>query len=164
MFSLYFFAVTILIIVINVLLSKQEKSLFFILETSLKWLFLLVVGLGGLMAALGHIFNSDEVAKQIGWAAGSPFQLEVAAANLSIAILGISSFWFRKMYWLATALAYAVFLYGAALVHISEMMNNNNYAQLNSGFFLWFSDVIVPTLLLITVLVYLKISKSNNTI
>lgn len=164
MFSVYFLALTILIIVINLLLSKQEKSLFFILETSLKWLFLIVVGLGGVIIFMMHAFNSDVIAKQIGWATGSPFQLEVAAANLAIAVLGISSFWFRKMYWLATALAYAIFLYGAAVVHIGEMMNRNNYAQYNSGFFLWFADVIVPTILLIFVLLYLKKAKANHTL
>ncbi len=162
MFSLFYIALAVLIIAVNMYFSEKEKNTFFVLETTLKWLILILIGIGGVIVFMMHTFNSDAIAKQIGWATGSPFQLEVGAANLAIAVLGIISYWQRKMFWLATVIAYAVFLYGAAGVHINEMMNNNNYAQYNSGFFLWFSDIIVPTILLILVFFYLKAAKSNS--
>lgn len=162
MFSLVYVALAVMVIIINFVITKKEKNTFFILETSLKWLIFIIIGIGGLMVFMMHAFDSDEIAKKIGWAAGSPFQLEVAVANLAIAVLGIISYWQREKFWLATVIVYAVFLYGAAGVHISQIISNNNNAQYNSGFFLWFNDIILPSVFLILVLYYLKVLKANK--
>src|SRR2546430_86090 len=46
-----------------------------------------------------HFFFADEIAAAIGWAPGSPFQTEVAFANLAIGALGAATFW-RRDFWL----------------------------------------------------------------
>ncbi len=161
MFSIYFLIFAILIFIINLFFSKKERNTHFILETFLKWFFLVIVGLGCVFAFMGHTFHSDETAKMIGWGTGSPFQFEVAMANLAIGITGIFAFWFRKTYWLAASIVYAVFLLGAACVHIMQMAENNNYSPLNSGFFLWFNDITLPIIIFILVLWYLKLDKKK---
>ena len=42
-----------------------------------------------LRSFFGHLFFSDVVADSVGWPRGSPFQHEMAFANLAVGILGI---------------------------------------------------------------------------
>ncbi|MBE2899220.1 hypothetical protein DNK57_00005 [Methanothermobacter thermautotrophicus] len=72
------------------------------------------VGLGSLWAFLGHAFMLDIIATYIGWPTGSPFQLEVAFANLSFGVLGLLSWKFRGEFWMATIIGFSVFYLGAA--------------------------------------------------
>lgn len=53
------------------------------------------MGLGGLSGFAMHIAFGQFIAEQIDWP-NSPFQNEVAFANLTIGILGLSSFWRRS--------------------------------------------------------------------
>jgi hypothetical protein len=107
---------------------------------------------------------ADRVAAQIGWQPGSPFQLEVAAANFAFGILGIYSVRFRGDFRLATAIGYAAFLPGAAVVHIREMVLTGNLAEYNAGAFLFIGDIFVPLMLFILVVVHRKILRKETTI
>jgi hypothetical protein len=69
------------------------------LHPLVQWMLFLSLGLASLWAAFGHFFMTEEVAKSIGWTP-SPFQHEVAGANLGIAlgaiaatVLGIAAAW-----------------------------------------------------------------------
>ncbi len=111
-----------------------------------------MIGLSGLVAFAGHIFMSDEVANQIGWPSGNPFQSEVAVANLAFAVLGICSFWRENTgFWLATALGYAVFMLGAGGVHVRDLVLHGNVAPLNSGAMILVTDLMFPLVLLFAV-------------
>ncbi len=57
-------------------------------------LYLLVIfaRVGGLIGFLGHTFKAQEIALKIGWQP-SPFQFEVAVANLAFGVLGILCLW-----------------------------------------------------------------------
>jgi hypothetical protein len=116
-------------------------------ESFVAWFLFAVVGLGGIWAFMGHAFVADEVAKQIGWPAGNPFQFEVAVANLSYGVLGLLCLHFRGLFRWATVIVYSVFLWGAAYGHIYEIMVNNNHEPGNAGFVLY-ADIITPFLLL----------------
>jgi hypothetical protein len=61
---------------------------------------------------LGHFFFADQVAESIGWAIGSPFQREVAFANLAEGILGLMCLKWRGSFWLATIVSYSIFFWG----------------------------------------------------
>ncbi|MCQ8904725.1 MAG: hypothetical protein NQU45_03285 [Methanothermobacter sp.] len=56
----------------------------------------------------------DIIATYIEWPTGSPFQLEVAFANLSFGVLGLLSWKFRGEFWMATIIGFSVFYLGAA--------------------------------------------------
>jgi hypothetical protein len=111
--------------------------------TLLLYIFIFEVGVSGIVSFLAHAFNADKIARYIGWPAGNPFQYEVACANLSYGILGILCIWLRGSFWVATAIACSVFLLGAGIGHIRDIIKNKNFAPGNAGFPLY-SDFIKP--------------------
>jgi len=115
-----------------------------------QWMLFLSLAPQSLWAALGHIFVSERVARSIGWAP-SPFQHEIGAANLGIglgaivaAILGPTAAW-------AIFFVAASFLWGAAAVHISDMVRKGNLEINNAGPIFWW-DILTPLTLLIALL------------
>ena len=132
---------------VHVLFFLKDRSPGSIGRTYLHYLLPIAIGLGGLIAFMGHAFRADEVARSIGWQPGSPFQFEVAVANLAFAVLGILCLRFRDGFWLATILGYGVFLEGAAYGHVQEIVQAGNWATNNAGVVL-LVDIVLPPLLL----------------
>ncbi len=130
-----------------------------ILKTSLTETFLVSLiffnyGIGGLWAFTGHYFRPDQTAKFIGWPAGNPFQKEVAFANLAFGIMGILVLFFRGDYLIAAVVGPSIFLFGAASVHIKEIVNNKNLSSGNAGSILYISDILIPVVLFILLFFY----------
>jgi hypothetical protein len=92
-----------------------------IAEILLLSVFLLPVGLGGLVGFIGHTLRATETAASIGWPAGNPFQYEVAVANLAFGTLGILCWRHRSGFWTATGGGWSIFLLGAAGVHLHQI-------------------------------------------
>ena len=115
-----------------ILLDRSTSSRERRLETVL--IFLLGIGVAGAGIAnfLAHFFLSDIVAESIGWEAGSPFQLEVAFANLALGLLGIVATGRRDGFREATVLAVSIFAFGATLVHILDIVATGNLAPGNT--------------------------------
>jgi hypothetical protein len=144
-----FAALTIVLILLSLFRHRKNLSAEKIVDILLFYLLLIHVGLSGLFAFFGHAFRADQVAASIGWAAGSPFQFEVAMANLAFGILGILCVFFKGGFRLATGIGYAVFLFGAAFVHIRETITTGNDAVNNAGPVLYIGDIAIPLLILI---------------
>ena len=83
-------------------------------------------GFGAALIAIPHILTPDVIAESIGWAPGSPFQLELGFASLGTAILGILCIWLRGWFWLAPVISRSVFLLGAAGVHIRDIRGSGS--------------------------------------
>ena len=115
-----------------------------------RWLALLAAGATCIYAAIMHAFFSEVAAKTIGWSV-SPFQYEVAVANLAIGIIAILSFGGSLGFRIATVIGVTVWLWGDAAVHVYEMMTKNNFSIGNAGSWFWI-DIIVPVLLIICIL------------
>jgi hypothetical protein len=113
----------------------------------------IVVGLQGLWAFLGHYFRSDEIAAFIGWPANNPFQKEVAFGNLAFGVLGVLCLWFRGGFWIATAIGISVFMLGAAIVHVKDIRETQNRSPGNAGAILW-TDVLTSLVLLVLLGLY----------
>ncbi|AXV40069.1 DUF6790 family protein [Methanobacterium sp. BAmetb5] len=135
--------------------SKRVLTLKRIIGTTLLSLLVVTVGIGSIWASIGHSFFANQVASTIGWAPGSPFQQEVAFANLAFGVLGILCIWIRGNFWTATVIGVSIFLLGDAIGHISNIMVTGNYAAGNAGAVLVL-DILIP-LLLIGLLVAYKI-------
>ena len=76
-------------------------------EASLIWIAFWVLGIGGVYGFVAHLAFGPFLAEQIGWP-NSPLQNEVAYANLTIGILGLTSFFYRRRdYMLAAMVAYS---------------------------------------------------------
>jgi hypothetical protein len=90
------------------------------------------ISLSGLIGFLGHVFKSDMVAEQIGWAKGSPFQKELGYTELGFAIAGIMCIWHGKEFWLATIVLVTPLYILAGINHIREMVVNKNFHPYNT--------------------------------
>jgi len=108
----------------------------------------ILIGLGGIWNFIGHTFMADIVANGIGWPTGSPFQTELAFYTLGSAIAAFMTPWLRGHMITALIISKSVFWYGAAFVHIKDIVLYKNYNPLNAGVIL-VGDIVFPTLLLI---------------
>lgn len=112
------------------------------LSPTLQWMLTLALGVPSLWAAVGHGLDSERVAKSIGWLT-SPFQKEIAGANLGLGLGAIvASGAGRGAAWVIFFMA-AAFLWSAAAVHIADMRERKNFAINNAGPIFWW-DIITP--------------------
>lgn len=110
-------------------------------------------GIGGSIAGLIHLIKEREIAEGIGWPAGNPFHYEVGIANLAIGMTGLLSRFIHGEFWTAVAISSSIFMFGAGIVHVVDLLKRKNKAELNSGFIL-LVDFLVPIILIGALLVY----------
>lgn len=110
-------------------------------------LMLFSVGLSGLWIFIFFVFFPNISAAYIGWTP-SPFQFEVAVANLGLGVAGIVGVSASRDYRIATTIFTTCFLWGAAAGHIRQMIIAHNFAPGNAGMILY-NDLIVPLLLIV---------------
>lgn len=133
---------------LHVWLSKHPRTGARVVEIILLYLLVIFVGVGGLVGFLGHTFKAHEIALKIGWQP-SPFQFEVAAANLAFGVLGLLCLRQRGGFWTATGIGSAIFLLGCVYGHFREMILRGNLAPYNVGPVLWVNDVTIPLAILL---------------
>ncbi len=163
-FAYVILILTILVATVAILISKiTSKALNGkrIVEIFLISFLVISVGFGSIWAFIGHFFLSAQVAANIGWAPGSPFQTEVAFANLAIGILGILCYWIRDNFWTATVISSSIFLLGDAYGHIINMIQYSNYAPGNSGSVLYM-DIIGPIILIVLLIAYKSMGRNTD--
>jgi hypothetical protein len=134
-------------------LGKRPVSARRVAEVLLLYLLVIFVGVGGLLGFLGHTFKAREIALKIGWQP-SPFQFEVAVANLAFGVLGVMCIWQRRGFRTATGIGCSIFLLGCAYGHLRDMSLQGNFSPYNVGPVLWVNDLAVP--LAILALLYLR--------
>src|ERR1700761_1237868 len=135
MFQVIFTLIAVVAASIHLALSPQRRSSrAAVAGTYLLYLLFFYVGLMGLLTAYAHVFRPLQTSASIGWAT-SPFEYEVGRADLTGGGLGVRCLFFRGNFWLATAIANAVWLLGDAVGHIREVTLHNNHAANNSGIF-----------------------------
>jgi hypothetical protein len=105
------------------------------------------VGLGFIYSWYFHAFMQQFTAPLIGWQP-SPFEWELAWAQLGVAVIAILALWRGYEMRLAATLAFAIFSFGAAAQHIQQMLVLHNYSRGNSGLILWFGDIALPLFVL----------------
>lgn len=150
--ALVFLLASIIGFTLHVVLDKQPRTKARIVELLLLYLLVINIGAGCLLAWYGHTFMADEIARKIGWQPGSPFQFEVALADLSWGVCGVLCIWLRRGFWTATGIGSAVFLVGCAFGHVRDIITHGNVAVYNAGPVLWISDLVVPITILVLLL------------
>jgi hypothetical protein len=151
MFQLFFALLAVIAASIHIAVSiRRRSSLASIAQTFLLYFLLIYVGLMGLLTAYAHVFRPVQTSASIGWST-SPYEYEVGMADLTVGVLGVLCVWFRGGFWLATAIANAVWLLGDAIGHIRQMMINNDHAANNSGIFLY-CEIVFPIVIVILAL------------
>jgi hypothetical protein len=157
-----FFAVLALVAAsIHLAFSRERRSnAAAIVATYLLYLLFIYVGLMGLFTAYYHVFRPMEASASIGWAT-SPYEYEVGMADLTVGVLGVLCVIFRGNFWLATAIAEAVWLLGDAVGHIREMVVHHNHAENNAGIFLIF-ELAMPVLILGLVFYHRRVTRDRR--
>jgi hypothetical protein len=147
LFQMFFVVIAVIGASVHLAVSPGRRSSgAAIAETYLVYLFVIYVGLMGVLTAYAHVFRPVQTSASIGWSM-SPYEYEVGMADLTVGVLGILCVWFRGAFWLATAIANAVWLEGDAVGHIRQVMLHNNHAPNNSGVFLYL-EIMIPVLIL----------------
>ena len=152
---------TVIFSLFHVVATKHERTSSRVWGIILAYAILFNIGIAGLVSFYAHAFRAAETAGLIGWAPGSPFQYEVACANLAFGALGIISLWMRSGFRLATILGYSVFLLGAAVGHINQLVKQDNLAPGNAGAPLY-ADIIVPMVLLTLWVIHFVVSRRSR--
>ena len=133
---------------IQIFLNRQDIDLRRAAAITLTWFLAIEVGLGGIWAFIGHTLFADQVAQSIGWPTGNPFQQEVALANLAFGVLGLLSIKMDGSFRLATILSYSIFMVGAGIGHLHQLVVFHNTAVNNAGVILY-ADFLLPGVLVV---------------
>jgi hypothetical protein len=148
---------------LHLFLTRQRgKSRERVVEVVLLHLLCVQWGFGAALTSIPHILTPDTIAELIGWAPGSPFQVELGFASLGTSILGILSIWLRGWFWLAPIVSRSIFLLGAAGVHIHDIMENGNFSPGSAGPVLFY-DIAVPLLSAALFVVYARTELTTRT-
>jgi uncharacterized membrane protein YphA (DoxX/SURF4 family) len=152
MVFLIFIAIAILGFLIQFGISRRGRSPQRALDLLLRWTFGVAVGLVGVFNFLGHTFEARQVAEQIGFPPGNPFQWEVAWANLGIGVMGLIAI-VRRDFWWPAAIMSATFSWGAAWGHIYQLGVNGNHHPYNAGPILY-TAILLPLSILCLLVAY----------
>lgn len=146
-FTLTFFVIAIICSLVSIFRHKGELTRSRIVEAIFKYYCFWVQGICWIYNGMMHIIFHKMAAGFIGWA-DSPFQLEVGVASLGMGIVGLIAI--KKNFGLRLALIInsSVFLWGAALGHIYQIMIADNHTAGNAGLMLW-SDFLIPVISII---------------
>ncbi len=156
-FDNYGLFMLLIAIVLSVLHHLVNENLSFT-EILYRWVALLPLGFTAIYAFIMHAFFPDFTAATIGWA-NSPFQYEVAMADLGFGVIAILSFRASYGFRLATVIANTCWLWGDAVGHSYQMISHHNFTPGNAGS--WFyMDVLIPILLIIC-MIKLKSHRSD---
>lgn len=136
--------------ILFILLHKAIRRTVSEAEIVYRWVALFALGFTGIYTFVMHAFYPDFTAASIGWAS-SPFQYEVAMADLAFGALGILSFNASYGFRLATVIGSTCWLWGDATGHIYQMIKYNNFAIGNAGSWFWM-DVFIPLILIICIM------------
>jgi len=153
--------ISIIVAIVYLLIDKEPRTRHRVIGVFLLSFLVISIGISSLIGFVGHIFFADQIAADIGWAAGSPFQREVGFANLAIGVLGITCIWLRGNYWIATVIATTIFLWGAAYGHIMDIIVHGNYAPGNAGGVLY-DDILVPLIMIVLLAAYVRTAKMSE--
>jgi len=111
-------------------------------EALLAWFLFFSIGVSLFYNFVMHVFQSEMAARFIGWE-DSPFQIELGFASLGFALVGFLAFRGGPAVRLAAILGPAAFLWGAAGVHVHDMLTRGNFAPGNAGA-IFFTDILGP--------------------
>jgi hypothetical protein len=154
-FGLYVVAIAVGTVVHLLYTSGTPRSSERVIEIPLLYLLVIGAGAAGLLAFVGHAFYAAETARNIGWPPGSPFQFEVAVADLSYGVLGLMCLHWRGPFWLATGVVTSIIFLGCNYGHLYDAWVNNNYAPDNYGIINLF-EIVWPAAVLSLLVPYMR--------
>ena len=107
------------------------------------------VGISFVFVGIMHAYFQAFTAPSIGWQP-SPFEYELGWLEIPVGIVALLSLWRGFEFRLAATIAYVTFSLAAAAQHIQQIVCCRNYAPDNAGIILWFGDIFLPIVMLVT--------------
>jgi Family of unknown function (DUF6790) len=141
-FTLTFFVLGLLAAAIALWRGRTERGRAAIVEALFSYFLLFSIGLASVYNFVMHVFFGQLAAHFIGWE-DSPFQQEVGFASLGFAAVGLLAFKGSFDLRVAAVVGPACFLWGAAGVHIYQMIKAHNFAPGNAGI-IFYTDLLIP--------------------
>ena len=141
-FTLTFFVLGLLAAAIALWRGRTERGRAAIVEALFSYFLLFSIGLANVYNFVMHVFFGQLAAQFIGWE-DSPFQQEVGFASLGFAAVGLLAFKGSFDLRVAAVVGPACFLWGAAGVHIYQMIKAHNFAPGNAGI-IFYTDLLIP--------------------
>ncbi len=143
-FSCTMLVIAVILFIFSWILEKirRQKSE----DLLLRWLLLLPVGFAGIYVFFMHLLFPAASAKIMGWPP-SPFQLEVALANLCIGLLGIFSFRSSHGFRVATVIVAIFWMWGHSVYEIYRIITTSNIYLGNAVSWFWV-DTLLPFVLI----------------
>lgn len=123
----------------------RRKTGIFLAETLLLHQ-MFFLGVSMTISFTGHVFMSESVAAQIGWVSNG-FQKELGIVSLGIGVCGFLGVKFRGAFWAPIVIISCIFFYGAAIVHLQELIAVNNFNPGNA--FTIIPDLLGPTTMVV---------------
>ena len=145
--------------IVHLFISKKPRTKNRAAEVLILWYLGIGIGIGSLFSGLTQVFSPEIVAQSVGWPY-SPFLREVGFANISYGILALIALKFRS-FWAPTIIAYAIFMWGAAIGHIYDIQQTSNLSPGNAGVVLYL-DILMPLLFIILLIIYQKTLKNDE--
>ncbi|MHB1948086.1 MAG: DUF6790 family protein [Gammaproteobacteria bacterium] len=141
------FIVAVIFILMHSIFKKPETSKY---DLIYRWIAFFALGFTSIYAFVMHAFFANMAAATIGWQA-SPFQLEVAMADLAIGVIAVLSFYNNYGFRLATVISSTILFWGDAVGHVRQMIIAHNYTIGNAGSWL-VMDILIPIILIICII------------
>jgi hypothetical protein len=125
-------------------LARQSRPLArgAVSEALLSYFCLFAIGVYMVWNFVIHVFFGELAAKFIGWE-DSPFQFEVGTASLGFGMVGLLAYRRDFGLRLAAITGPAMFMWGAAVGHVQQMIQTHNFAPGNAGVTFWM-DILLP--------------------
>jgi hypothetical protein len=108
---------------------------------AMRWILILPLGWTMLVSGFTHTVRARSTAASIGWTS-SPFQYEVGFCSFGLGLAGIVSAFLHADAWIPVAIVSTVFLVGAGIYHVTEIVRVRNFAPGNTVILLY--DFGVP--------------------
>ena len=136
-----------LLAVVGALLrTRHSTSRRAALETWQRWWALAALGGGSLWMTISFVTIPDVMATAIGFGR-TPFEFEIAFANLGLAVLGLRAAHASARERITAGLGAGMFLWGAAVGHVYQWFANGDHAPGNTGGVLVY-DILVPAVMI----------------
>jgi hypothetical protein len=143
-FTLTFLVIGLIASVLSLLRKPKPRTADVVVEALFSYFLLFSIGFSFFYNFVLHSFFGQMTAHMIGWA-NSPFQAEVGFASLGYAVVGFLAFRRGFELRLAAVVGPSLFLLGAAIGHVYQIMKTHNFAPGNAGVILY-TDFLLPVI------------------
>lgn len=143
-FTLTFLVIGFVVSAVAIARMPSPRTATEVYDAFLRWFIFFSIGASNVYNFVMHVFFHEFTARIIGWA-DSPFQIEVGLASLGFAVVGFIAFRGDWQVRLASIVGPSIFLVGAGIGHIYQIVTAHNMAPGNAGVILY-TDFIVPAL------------------